>query len=240
MCPMIEKQNQNLCPPSSQSFPELWILMLGAMLEKACPEESAEAHSPANQEQPGSYKVADSKPALEVVRPLDVETRDPPDIYNRIHQLQEISSLRLHRARISSRLIFESFRLLAFKLAVAYQQPTFQSHRCQRQLELTDKSCASKGEQLVVRGTQLVVTYSLQHIQNLLSENNLLDPTKGAHTKWAILEKQMQKRLIGTAFRVMKGSQRAKSLFKHVSRKKFLRQLPYFSLMLTNCHQFAY
>lgn len=235
---MIEKPNQNLCPPPSQSFPELWILMLGAMLEKACPEESPEAHSSANQEQPGSYKVADSKTALEVVRPLDVETRDPPDIYNR--QLQEISSLRLHRARISSRLIFESFRLLAFKLAVAYQQPTFQSHRCQRQLELTDKSCASKGEQLVVRGTQLVVTYSLQHIQNLLSENNLLDPTKGAHTKWAILEKQMQKRLIGTAFRVMKGSQRAKSLFKHVSRKKFLRQLPYFSSMLTNCHQFAY
>lgn len=157
--------------------------MLGAMLEKACPEESAETHSPANQEQPGSYKVADSKTALDVVQPLDVETRDPLDIYNRIHQLQEISSLRLHRARISSRLIFESFCLLAFKLAVAYQQPTFQSHWCQRQLELTDKSCVSKGEQLVVRETQLVVTYSLQHIRNLLSENNFFDPIKEVQTK---------------------------------------------------------
>ena len=230
---MIEKPNQNFCPPPS--FPELWILMLGAMLEKACPEESAEAHSSARQEQLGLRKTANLGTAPEVARPLSVETWDLLGIFKAVQEQQE-NSPRLNLGCIPPRLIFESFLLLAFKLIAAHQQPIFQSHSYQYETQIKDENRALIKKHLVSRGTQLVTTYSLRRIQMLLSENCHLDPTKKANTRWTILEKQMQRYLIGTTFRTMKKSHKAKALFKRISKKGILRQFPWLLFSLTNSH----
>lgn len=235
---MIEAPIQKLSPRPSLSFSELWVLTLGTILQKACSQGSAEAHSAASQEQLGLRKVANSGTALEVARPLSVETWDLLGIFKTVQEQQENSS-RLKLSCIPPRLIFESFLLLAFKLIAAHQQPSIQSHSCQYETQIKDKNRALIKKHLVSHGTQLVTTYSFRRIQMLLSENCHLDPTKEANTRWTILEKQMQRYLMGTTFRTMKKSHRAKALFKRISKKRILRQFPWLLLTLTNSHQFV-
>ena len=58
---MVDAPVQKLTPRSPLSFPELWILTLRNLLQKACSEESAEVHSAANQEQLALRKVTNPK-----------------------------------------------------------------------------------------------------------------------------------------------------------------------------------
>lgn len=170
---MVEAPIQKLSPRPSLSFSELWILTLGTILQKACSQESAEAHSAASQEQLGLRKTANSGTALEVARPLSVETWDLLGIFKAVQEQQENSS-RLNLSCIPPRLIFESFLLLAFKLIAAHQQPTFQSHSYQYETQIKDKNRALIKKHLVSRGTQLVTIYSLQRIQHRLPMHEYL------------------------------------------------------------------
>lgn len=221
-------ENLPLSPPLTVF--ELWILTLGSILQKVCFQ--TEAHSSTNKEQRDSHKVADQDTALEVARPVSDVKWCPQAIYTSAQEEVQTNNSRLHMTCSPPRLIFDSF-LLALKLTAAHQQPAFPPHPYQHQIEIIDKSHASRTKLLVSRGTYLVATHSFRRIKMLLSERCHLDTAKEANAKWAIWERRLQRHLIEAAIRTMK-SRKARSLLQRISKEKFLKRLPSLILMLAN------
>lgn len=219
---MIEAAIDNLFSRSDLTFYELWILGLGVILQKACLQEIIPAQNSTNQEQHDLCKITDTCNDMKITHSLSDKTQLSLGAC-RIRRVPEASnSPQCNVPSNSPRLILS--HLLDYKMAAVYHQSDIQPHNDRAQIITKHESCSSKMKHLVVRGMYLAVYRYLQHNQSPLDKSFYLGNANEMHEKWAILEKQAQRRLMTAVLRTAK-SQAAKSMLRGISKKKSLQEL---------------